>query len=90
MQATIQENGEVGDHSADPAFYSRPIPTAGMIRMVLRGHPPLRVKQVCSHFLRVTSIELVSVQLSVVDLEDTAYGQVITGEHGIHIACRRR
>jgi hypothetical protein len=28
-QATVQENGEAGDHSSVPEFYSRPVPTKG-------------------------------------------------------------
>ena len=31
---SVQENGEVGDHSQDPAFYSKPIPVLGKPRLL--------------------------------------------------------
>ncbi len=33
----VQEDGEVGDHTADPAFYQRPIPSSELVFISLRA-----------------------------------------------------
>lgn len=75
VQAIIQENGEVGDHSMQPEFYNKPIPTTGTIFGIC-------VDDFCASMLMsfiACIAELAEVSLDVHDLENYAYGAPLTG-----------